>query len=1109
MKNFDYLQGIKGLGTLYKFCNAAEETQMSDADTCALNCRKALEHLVHTLCRLEKEPVGARESLLSLTSRSPYTKVIANTEKLKMATDYIRKIGNIAAHTGGVTKREAFFTLLNTYNIVGTFVLRFEFAEEVKPFNNNLIPRRPSPFIKPKEEEVKAVSPEIIEQVKPEVIEEPKVSEEVTDNRTEAETRRLFIDLLLKEAGWEVMEQKNLPSASKAGIEIEVHGLPSGSGTGFCDYVLYGDDGLPLAVIEAKRTSVKVEEGRKQAEDYAKCLYQQYGVEPVIYYTNGFHTFILDGFYSQPREMMGFHTLDDLKTIHFQRNRKPLEDLKINDNITNRPYQKRAIRAVCDHLNQKNRRALLVMATGTGKTRTAISICDVLLKNHWIKNVLFLADRTTLVEQACKNFNKLLPEYTSCILTGSSKEERKAALMFSTYNAMMGYIDSDDKEFSVGRFDLIILDEAHRSVYAKYTAIFSYFDSLLIGLTATPREDVDKNTFDLFKLDGEPNFEYSMEEAVSDNPPSLVDYVPLSRTTKRLREGIKQDDLTEEEKEQLDEVWEYEQAKKTEQEGVPQPKTPRDIESKELFTYIYNQNTIDLMIQDLMDNGLKVNSGNKIGKSIIFAYDHDHALLIVNRFYELYSQYDRDFCQLIDYTVKDGQDLINHFELRNEMPQIAVSVAMLDTGVDVPDILNLVIFKPVYSTIKYIQMIGRGTRLSEGIFDDGSDKKEFYVFDWCENFEFFNEKPKGKKTSVSISLTERLFNLKTQVAIVLQYQQYQEDEFAKGLCERLKKDLYEQVCQLNEKHIKVREKWDYVTKYKQAERWVYISELDGMELKAVAPLIQPAKEDSKALMFDALMFSIELSSLIPDITATLAKNKVMKIAQRLMKKASLPQVQAKMETIKAVAKVEFWKDADLPILEKVREDLRGLLKSFGTDHKSFPVNIEDTFEPKEGVEKPKLYVNYRTRILDYLHEHQDIEAINKIYRLEKLSREDIIELERICWKELGTKEKYDRYVKKGEMICGDKVAVFIRSIVKVDIVKAKELFSKFLSNTVLNSLQEEYLNQIINYVCNNGDIQPIDLFQDETLSNYQWGVVFGENLPRVGNYIRELHEMIA
>lgn len=1104
MKNFDYLQQIEALRDLYQFCNAAEEIQQTDYDSCGWNCRKALEWMVRAVYKLKHVPVGERDNLYTLSTGKPFTDLIADDDKLMMACHYIRKVGNVAVHTGGIKEREAYYTLLNTYNLIGGILLRLGVLKTLAPFNKDLIPKRPSPFAAPSST-IPEATKAFVESVPEENIKKP-VKVEMPKDYTEAETRRMFIDLLLREAGWDVLTRENAPMACKAGIEIYVEGMPNTKEEGYCDYVLYGKDCKPLAVIEAKRTSVDPEKGKHQAELYADCLERKYGRRPVIYYTNGFRTMIIDGLGYPPRRVMGFHTLDDLELMISRRGRGQMRDLAIKDQITNRDYQKMAIRSVCDHLNQMHRHGLIVMATGTGKTRVAISLCEVLLRNKWVKNVLFLADRTALVRQANDAFTELLPDYTTCILTGATDEEKGARLMFSTYQTMINYIDAEEKEFSVGRFDLIILDEAHRSIFGKYTAIFDYFDSFLVGLTATPRDEVDKSTFELFHLDGEPNFEYSMATAVKEG--HLVDYVPLSRTTTRMREGIKYDSLTEVEKEELDKVWEFEQMKRLMEEGVDMPKTPRDIEKGELFKYIYNVGTVDIVIQSLMNEGLKIQSGNKIGKSIIFAYDHDHAQMIVNRFYELYPQFDPDFCQLIDYSVNYAQDLILKFKKRDKLPQIAVSVDMLDTGVDVPDILNLVFFKPVYSSIKYTQMVGRGTRLCPGIFDDGSDKREFYIFDWCENFEFFKENRKGKIATQTITLAERLFGLKLDIAVILQHQQYQQEEFTKKLCQQLKESLYAQVCELNEQQIAVRNVWEVVDKWKKQERWTYVSELDVLEMKQkLAPLMMVEDDNGGKLRFDALMLNIELSHLEPDIRATRSKNKVTVIAQRLKAKATIPAVQERMDILMDVSDPRFWATVSFDRLETVREALREIVYILLEDRINgrFPIDVSDTYEEKEG-EKPMMYTDYRTRILDYLNEHRDHKVIQKIFRLQQLSIDDIKELERICWKELGTKEEYEAYVSKGDMLCGDRVAVFIRSIIGVDRRIAKERFSRFLSDNVLNSLQEEYINQIIGYVCENGDITPMTIISNDSFEGIDRA--FGVNMVSIRQYVEDIHGRI-
>lgn len=1101
MRNFDYLQQIEALRDLYHFCNAAEETQQTDYDCCGWNCRKALEWMVRAVYKLKHVPVGERDNLYTLSTGKPFVELIADDDKLMMACHYIRKVGNVAVHQGGIKEKEAYYSLLNTYTLIGAILLRLGVLKTLAPFNDELIPKRPAPFVAPKT--IPEAPSAFVESVPEENLKKP-VKAEMPKDLSEAQTRRMFIDLLLEEAGWEVLKRENAPMACKAGIEIYVEGMPNNKAEGYCDYVLYGKDCKPLAVVEAKRSSVEPEKGKHQAELYADCLERKYGQRPVIYYTNGFRTMIIDGLGYPPRQVMGFHTLDDLELMISRRGRSKMTDLAIKDQITNRDYQKRAIRSVCDHLNKMHRHGLIVMATGTGKTRVAISLCEVLLRNKWVKNILFLADRTALVKQACENFTELLPDYTTCILTGASDEEKGARLMFSTYQTMINYIDAEEKEFSIGRFDLIILDEAHRSIFGKYTSIFDYFDCFLVGLTATPRDEVEKSTFELFHLDGEPNFEYSMKEAVDEG--HLVDYNPIARTTQRLRAGIKYDTLTEDEKIQLDKAWEYEQAKALER-GEVKPITPRDIEKKELFEFIYNKRTVDIVLEDLMRHGLKVENGEKIGKSIIFAYNRDHAQMIVERFYELYPSFDSKFCQRIDYSVNYAQDIIDNFKIRENMPQIAVSVDMLDTGIDVPDILNLVFFKPVYSSIKYIQMVGRGTRLCKEIFADGSDKKEFYIFDWCENFEFFKDHKQGRTPTDSVSITERIFCLETDLVVELQHHKY-DHTFTRDLRERLKDTLSNQVLELNELHASVRKVWDVVQKYKKPENWAYISPLDALELKQkIAPLIVSEKDEKGRKMFDALMLNIELSKLVPDVDSTRSKNKVTRIAQLLMMKDGMPQVKQHLDIIELVGNPNFWKGATLENMEYIRETLRELVYIImGSKHEKFFIDISDTMEEKEG-EKPVMMTDYRTRILDYLNEHRDHRVIKKIFNLEQLTVDDIKELEEICWKELGTKEEYEAYVNKGDMLCGDKVAIFIRSIVGVDRKLAKEMFSKFLSDNVLNTLQEEYINQIIGYVCENGDITPMTIITNDSFEGIDR--VFGVNMVSIKNYVEELHGLIA
>ncbi len=1113
MKNFDYLQDIEALKDLYGFCSAAEDTQQTNYDVCALNGRRALEWIVKAIYTLKGIELDKRTNLLEMMSSEPFTQFIGDDDKLMMAAHYVRKIGNKAAHDGGVKGGEAYFTLLNIYNVVGGILLKLGVITNLAPFRKDLIPKSPSLTVVPTNT-VPTATVQFIESVPKETIEAPQ---DITDkiDYSEAETRKLFIDLLLEEAKWEVLDKEGAIVPSKACIEIEVNGMPNSAGVGYVDYVLFGANGKPLAVVEAKRTTKSPEVGRRQAILYADCLERQYGVRPVIYYTNGFKTFIIDGLGYPSRRVHGFHTEEDLLVLLQRRGRNGITDLKINDEITNRAYQKQAVKAICENFNGMHRRGLLVMATGTGKTRVAISLCDVLMRNGWAKNILFLADRTALVKQAHKNFTKLLPSATTARLDDFKPTEKeavmKARILFSTYQTMINYIDIELKEFSIGRFDLIVIDEVHRSIFGKYTSILSYFDALMVGLTATPREDDDRSTYDLFEREsGEPNFEYLLDEAVSDG--YLVDKVVLSRTTDILKNGIKYDKLSEDEKQQMESIWKYEKAKL----NIPDDELyRRNIEHDELFSYIFNQDTIDKVIIDLMDNGLKINGGDTIGKTIIFAYNHNHAVLIVERFKHLYPALGDDFCQLIDNTVNYAQSLIDTFEVRGKMPQIAVSVDMLDTGIDVPDILNLVFFKQVRSKIKFLQMIGRGTRLSEEIFDEGETpedraKKFFYIFDWCGNFEFFGDNPKGFEPMKSISLTQRLFDLRVDLSIALQHEQFQNDEVAKALHDETKAILIGQVKELNDKHISVREHWDIVDKYRKKDTWVYLSNTDGIELKdVIAPLLVNATTNMGATKFDILMLNIELSQIDESVNGDKSKQVVEKIANKLQEKASIKQVNDKMTLIKQLSKHDFWESASLDKLEYVRKEIRDLVQFItGITNQKFTINIKDTVETKGTPKDVPFQTSYKQRVMDFLAENKELPVIQKIVNMEKLTSADISELEKICWKELGTKEDYEKFIAKSNMICGDSVGAFIRSQIGVDRHIAMERFSQFLSDTTLNSLQEEYIKSIITYVCDNGDITPNTLMEEEPFAQYEWIDTFGKNFVAVRNYVNEIHNIV-
>lgn len=1104
MKNFDYLKDC-GVLRLYSLCAAAEDNQVNHPDLSVISARRALEYLVKSIYAMMQIPVSDRDSLFELVDGEPFRSFIGD-DRIMMAVHYIRKVGNAGAHNDRVGRKESFFGLLNLYNVVAAVLTKLKVVETVAPFDKTLIPdSKFAPVIAEAKIEVKE-SDEIVIKADKESLDSKEPVKGLPSDMSEAETRKAFIDLMLREAHWDVLDSDGVVKPSKACVEVEVEGMPNGHGIGYADYVLFGANGLPLAVIEAKKTSVSPIKGKHQAELYADCLEKQYGRRPVIYYTNGFETNIIDGLGYPPRRLYAFHTEDDLVRLIQKRGRKDISDFSVKPSITDRPYQKMAIKAVCEWFNAKHRRGLLVMATGTGKTRVSISMVDVLMRNDWVKNVLFLADRTSLVDQAKKNFAKLLPNTSITVLSDKGNKEDidlNARIVFSTYQTMINYIDTEDKPFSVGRFDLVIIDEAHRSIFGKFGAIFNYFDSLLLGLTATPRDEVDKSTYDTFEMEsGCPNYAYELDDAVSDG--FLVNYRGFKRGSMILKEGIKYSALSDDEKEQLEQIWDYEE---TLQELRPDINMRgRDIRSDEIFKYIYNEGTIDNVLQDLMKNGLKVQSGERIGKTIIFAYNHKHAELIVKRFNVLYPEYGSDFCVLIDNYVTYAQNLIDKFEIRDKDPQIAVSVDMLDTGIDVPDVLNLVFFKIVKSKIKFMQMIGRGTRLCEGIFGASKDKECFYIFDWCRNFEYFEKNPDGQTVKQSLSLTERLFGLRAEIAFYLQHQTYQEDAFTKGLHDDLKATMKDQVSSLSDSHISVRNRWDAVSHFKTDEAWVCLTAANVQTLKLdIAPLLPHNTQDENAKKFDVLVLAVELGFVNDEFNASKPIVHIRNLAERLMTKATIPQVVAKMDTIKDVLNPTAWENLSLRWLERVRVELRDLIKFLvGDGGKTWTVDIEDIVTDDGESAGVQTRVTYKQKVLDYIAQKDKHPVLRKIYNLEQLTDDDIIELERVMWKDLGSKEDYDKFA-DGKP-CGENVAILIRSLIGVDRKHAMERFNEFLSGSVLNADQEEFLKDVITYVCENGDIGPETVVNEAPFDEQI--EVFGDKLVPLRRYLENIHNVI-
>ena len=916
---------------------------------------------------------------------------------------------------------------------------------------------------------------------------------------SETETRELYIDKLLREAGWKVASK---PGKRQPGENCSIEEVLSPEDR--ADYVLWGDDGLPLAVIEAKRTSRDEEEGRKQAERYADALEKRYGQRPLLYYTNGYRTQFYDDLSYPPRLVQGFHKASELVLIISRRTaQKPFSTEKPKAAIVDRYYQKTAITRVGEAFNQKLRKSLLVMATGSGKTRTAAALVDVMVRSGWVNRVLFLADRRALVKQACGNFGEYVPHLTSVNLV---KEDHTgtARLVFSTYQTILNRIDSDwqgdMRTFGAGYFDLIIIDEAHRSIYKKYGAIFEYFDALTVGLTATPKDETDRDTFRFFELPtDEPTYSYSLTEAVSDT--YLVPYRGVGVPLKFPREGIRYDDLTDEEKAEYEDTFD---------DGTGT--VPDGIDADALNTWLFNQDTVDKVIVYLMERGVKIEGGDKLGKSIIFAKNHEHAKFIVKRFNDLFPHYQGHFCQLIDNTLGDeAERVISDFSDKTKTDfQIAVSVDMLDTGIDIPELVNLVFFKRVLSKAKFWQMVGRGTRLRPELFGPDQHKAYFNIFDFCDNFAYFKQNPREIDTPVPPSINEQIFIARLRLAQAL------DNEHADANTLALRADLLDmlhgQVQALNEDSFLIRRQWAHVTKFKDKAIWRALSATDLAELSQyIAPLlVGEVGGHPETRRFDLLVLQNQLAQVGDNTTAfATTADKIRRVAKGLQKKGSIETVSRQMSVIDQVATAAFWTELSASSLEPVRIALRGLVRYL--DKETRPViytDFTDEFRgPEQYYDHLVGYVSseaYRDRMEQIIRKNLSHLTIRKIRSNEKITEFERDELERMLFEE-GAIETKEQFVSA----LGDKpLGVFVRILVGLDIGAAKAALSDFLDNGPLTSTQITFLDTLVNYLCENGVIEPKVLYSPMFTDIDSRGIegVFGNQSGQLVQALNSINE---
>lgn len=1084
MPNFDFLNGRQEFSLFAASAVEAEKVFATSSAMCVIGCRKALELAVKWVYTVDNGiQAPYKDNLSALIHEYTFKKQLPPLLFGKIKG--IVAFGNMAVHTGKtVPPAFAVQSLKSLFEFIQWVDYSYGSDYQVRTFDAQRIPkthvsldmqkiRAQESLLGEKDAEIERLRQQLAELADKYTgaKERNRQSRTITmEDLSEFSTRKIYIDAMLLGMDWELEGPD-----SDVSQEYEVEGMAGVPGQkGYADYVLWGRDGKPLAVVEAKKACKDPNTGRTQAKLYADCLELRFGQRPVMFTTNGFDTFFWDDKGGPQRKVSRIFSKTDLERIIERRtSRLPLESITISNAITDRYYQQAAIRSVCEEISRGVRKHLLVMATGTGKTRTAASLVDVLSRGHHITNVLFLADRTALVSQAKDDFKTYLPNMSLCNLC-ANKDDASARIVFSTYPTIMNAIDREKSKdggmlFSPAHFDLIVIDESHRSIFKKYRAIFEYFNAILLGLTATPKTEVARNTYEFFELEnGVPTYVYDYDTAVHQDH-VLVPYYNYEVTTKFLSEGITYEELSDEDKERYEDDFT--------EDGV----MPDSIPSQALNDFVFNQKTVDLVLQDLMERGIMVNGGERIGKTIIFAQNKRHAEFILERFNKLYPQYHGTWASRVVCDDSYAQTVIDNFKEAEKTPYIVVSVDMMDTGIDVPACVNLVFFKKVRSKTKFWQMIGRGTRLCPELTctdlierEEYTGKKRFLIFDYCGNFEYFRQVKHTTEGEVPISLSENIFRKCVRLVAAFQdaskfdgaYQPWRREltELCQGRIAGLNTDLF---------HVRLALK--HVEKFKKPEAFICLSELDQQELtEHIAPLVHFDEADAMALRFDNFIYGFILNVLDESPLVKRDMARLVTTARLLEKKSSIPQVAAKLPLLRQISAPELWKDIDICKLEDIRRELRALIRFLdeGSKRKDIITILTDPIlDSTAGIPLPEEdpFESYKMKVNRYIEEHKNSLAIYNLTHNISLTRKDYEELERVFTQELGSKEDYVKTF--GDTPFG----LLIRKIAKLDHEAVLAAFSEFINDQSLNSRQIAFVQKVITHIEQNGYIEDISV----------------------------------
>jgi type I restriction enzyme R subunit len=1061
----------------------AESYAHSDPASSLLKQRSFVEHVVLAIYEKHRLPMPYSDNLNDLMTADPFRAAVPEVVQQKLHT--VRKAGNHAAHPRkAIQSDQALDCLYQLFDAARWLHLVIDGGQRAD--TPSYAPPAPGSATNGKAKEAleklklaEAKYEAVLAQLDAETKKRLEAEQSAQHSDAELEkirevgqkaatilqfdeqtTRRRLIDQMLVEAGWDVGSQG--ASTEEVGQEVQLSSMPTPSGQGYADYVLYGDDGKPLAVIEAKKTAKDAREGAEQARMYATSLDKETGVRPVVFFTNGVDVFLWDDAQGYPyRKIYGLYSKDSLEYLTYQRaNKKPLATIEPNIDIANRMYQLEAIKRVTERFTNKFRKALLVQATGTGKTRVAVSLCDVLMRAGWAKRILFLCDRKELRRQADGVFKDYMPDEPRVVVTSETSKDRDKRIYLATYPAMMQCYDT----FDVGFFDLVIADESHRSIYKKFRTLFQYFDALAVGLTATPVRFIERNTYELFGCeDRDPTSAYGFEEAIYASPPYLVPFrVRVGETTFR-QKGLRYSQMTDAQREELE----------------SQSETPESVEyaATALDRTVFNKDSNRFIWRTLMDESIRESTGSRVGKTIVFARNHRHAVHLAELFTEMYPQYGSTFCRVIDNQEPKAEQLIDDFKDKANELTIAISVDMLDTGIDVPAIVNLVFAKPVKSYVKFWQMIGRGTRPCTGLFGPGRDKTEFLIFDHWSNFWFFDEKFKETEPPKQRSLLQQLFETRI--------------DLASAALDRMEEAVFQAAVDLIVSDVRdtkdvgsidVRDKRVELERLSERERIAHFDAATKADLLSLAaPLMhwRNVRGHEEAYRFDLLVTRLELELLRGGPTASRVQDlrgHVQSEVDLLMKNQN--PVKAKAATIKDVQSKAFWETVTVPKLEQVRRDLRGIMKyqveakTPRLDPSVFDVREETTtvssYVPKlEGLD----LVEYERRVSAVLREKLADDPTLERIRAGKAVRDD--ELERLAKLVLEVDDRANvKHLAGHAPETRRSLLDVFRSLVGLDPAAVEAAFAAFVhAHPRLSSQQIRFLQVLQNHIAKNGGIE--------------------------------------